>query len=611
MSNYRPAPIQIALAPLALAALQALAQAPGQNPPPQTPDAGQLQRQALPAPAAPAAARERIPGQSVGEPLSADPSLLKVSRVSISGNTVLASAVLLQAFTSGLEQAGGPPSLPGQARLGQLQAGAARVAALYAERGYFLARVVLPSGGLSADGALSLRVLEGQLSRLDVQAPAATDANHQVAALAQDTLAAHGVQTGQPITQAGLEQALMVLAERGLPDITAAFSAGDAVGSTAMALRGTGLATGPRFALGADNHGGRFTGAARAHLDYGQQHLLQVGDNLSARYSASQGGRHASNQAGHTHTLSGSYSLPVGLLGTKLQLNAAALRYEVGGPFAALSASGSGSSWGLLARHPLQLQTNSEWVAEAGLTQRRSSDDTFAGNTASKRSTALQLGINHTRRSALGSTRLVAGVTQGRLSLDGNPAFAAADATTAATAGAFHKLRLDAVHQYDTPNWQWLVRASAQASNRNLDSAEKFALGGASGVRAFASGEGSGDSGQLLSLELRGARLQWAGLQALPSFFYDYGSVQQHNTPWTQALAPGQANRISLGGAGLGLQLVPLAAANASAQLTLAWPTTGNPLASPGPGAAPGAPALGSDGRAHGIRAWLSVRWAL
>ena len=88
---------------------------------------------------------------------------------------------------------------------------------------------------------------------------------------------------------------------------------------------------------------------------------------------------------------------------------------------------------------------------------------------------------------------------------------------------------------------------TGQAASKNLDSAEKFYLGGASGVRAYPTSEAGGAAGQMLNLEL---------LTRLPSQFsligfYDWGQVTTNiNNSFAGAAAP---NRHALKGAGLSL----------------------------------------------------------
>ena len=67
-----------------------------------------------------------------------------------------------------------------------------------------------------------------------------------------------------------------------------------------------------------------------------------------------------------------------------------------------------------------------------------------------------------------------------------------------------------------------LLKASSQISSRNLDSSERFYLGGARGVRAYPQGEASGDEGILGSLELR-YHTSVPGLTV--STYYDAGHV--------------------------------------------------------------------------------------
>ena len=87
--------------------------------------------------------------------------------------------------------------------------------------------------------------------------------------------------------------------------------------------------------------------------------------------------------------------------------------------------------------------------------------------------------------------------------------------------------------------------ARKKVASKNLDSAEKFYLGGASGVRAYPSSEGGGAEGQLASLELRARLPQNFALSA----FYDWGHVTvNRNNGFTGASA---LNAYTLQGAGL------------------------------------------------------------
>jgi len=90
-------------------------------------------------------------------------------------------------------------------------------------------------------------------------------------------------------------------------------------------------------------------------------------------------------------------------------------------------------------------------------------------------------------------------------------------------AGYFHKLRMSLSQEQSLLSDLSVYGAfSGQWTGKNLDSSEKFSLGGASGVRAYGSGEASGSLGRMLNLELR-----WRVSPGLTlTHFYDVGRVR-------------------------------------------------------------------------------------
>ena len=107
------------------------------------------------------------------------------------------------------------------------------------------------------------------------------------------------------------------------------------------------------------------------------------------------------------------------------------------------------------------------------------------------------------------------------------------------------------------------LAVSGQQAGKNLNSSEKFILGGANGVRAYPQGEGNGDEGWLANLELRHNFAQ--SVQGV--LFYDAGSVNINR----HSFAAG-ANTRNLSGAGIGAN-AKLAAVQIKAYL--AWRTGG------------------------------------
>jgi hemolysin activation/secretion protein len=78
--------------------------------------------------------------------------------------------------------------------------------------------------------------------------------------------------------------------------------------------------------------------------------------------------------------------------------------------------------------------------------------------------------------------------------------------------------------QFFNETFSSVIKFNGQLSNSNLDSSQKFYLGGATGVRAYPASEGGGSEGFLMNLELH------KQLPANFSFlgFYDYGFAKQY-----------------------------------------------------------------------------------
>ncbi len=123
------------------------------------------------------------------------------------------------------------------------------------------------------------------------------------------------------------------------------------------------------------------------------------------------------------------------------------------------------------------------------------------------------------------------------------------------------------------------VSLRAQHALQNLDTTEQFRLGGPGGVRAFAPGEGTGDSGAVMNFELRLLPPEeWFGRisrEFVMSAFVDVGLVRYRKEPRITSNPTPQANTDVFSGAGIGLSW---ARPNEYAlRFSLAVPTSGEP----------------------------------
>jgi hemolysin activation/secretion protein len=144
-----------------------------------------------------------------------------------------------------------------------------------------------------------------------------------------------------------------------------------------------------------------------------------------------------------------------------------------------------------------------------------------------------------------GMTSFSGGLTSGQLNLSGSPT-ETMDAASTRTAGSFSKFRYAlSRHQQLGSGVSMFVACTGQWASKNLDSSEKFYLGGVTGIIAYPSSEGGGSLGQMLNLEIR---FQLPDRWNLVGF-YDYGWVQQ-NVSNEYPGAP-KLNHFALKGAGI------------------------------------------------------------
>jgi hemolysin activation/secretion protein len=259
------------------------------------------------------------------------------------------------------------------------------------------------------------------------------------------------------------------------------------------------------------------------------------------------------------------YSQPLGASGLRGQVSYAHTAYMLGKEFASADASGTAKTTTLGLTYPIIRSQSTNLNLSWSLQHKELYDEQGATNTHSEKSSnLLPLSLGFNQRDGL----LGGGITYGSLTwaygqLDLGATVIAQDQATARAQGSFNKLNLDLARIQVLPaSFTLYGRVSGQAPSKNLDSSEKFGLGGAYGVRAYPSGEGFGDRGWLTQIELR------YSLDAFtPYAFYDSGRVTINANPW----AAGTNNR-SLAGGGFGLRYQQ---GSWSMDALLAWRTVG------------------------------------
>ena len=511
---------QCALNPLVAASLLAcLCTAHGQTQTP--PDAGALLResrqQAVPPPALPQVQAPRL--------LRDTGVKVRVQRFEITGASRIDNAALQSRLADLVGQELG---------FAQMQAAADRIAALYRERGLH-ATALLPEQTL-ADGVLRIVVVEGRLGKVRVEST--VPASRRVPQALAERMLRQGQTAGEIIDTQALERATLLANELPGLRVSVLLAAGTAPGETDIIAKidPRPLLTG---AVLLDNHDARATGAAKAGVAVSWASPLGLGDELQLAATANTGKRY----------VRAVYGVPLGATGLRAALNVSSMTYRLVGDFKASGGEGSADTAGVSLLAPLLRSAERNLVLSAAYDRKHLQNGSSAGPLSDKTDGSVTLGMSGDSTDALGGGGALVGsaqLTAGRLDLSGNAADLAADAAGLRHNGSFSKLNANLGRlQRLTGNGNLWLQLAGQVARRNLDSGQKFSLGGASGVRAYPSLEGSGDNGWLATVEYRhrlGDALQLTA-------FYDHGEVTRERNPLPSSPAP---NRYALKGVGVG-----------------------------------------------------------
>ena len=506
----------------------------------QRPDAGTIIEQQRERMGVPAAQAPVLPKAQDNRPaMSASPTLkVTVTAFRITGNTAISQADLLAAVQ---------PSVGKTLDFDGLNEAANAVQRLYRGRGYFLAVAYLPQQQIR-NGMVEIAVLEGTIGNVTLEMAAQ---GRMRESLPRGILNAY-LKPGELITEKGLERPLLLINDLAGVKVNSALGPSKrALGAADVKVKVVDEGNRVDGYVDANNGGNRFTGEFRAGANVNVSGLARWGDLLSVRAFTTDESMNFGRVA---------YVVPVSYYGTRLGLSYTAFDYKLAKDFASLEAHGKGDVSTIYALHPFVRTRNANFLMQGAYETKSLKDyvDSTASVEERKIKTVKLGGIGDFRDGVLGGglNSYSLTYTEGKLQL-GPSGVLLADQnanTGLKTEGRFNKTNVDYRRlQRINNDWNLLLAFSGQLASKNLASAEKFSLGGSEGVRAYPVGEGTGDSGYLVSTELRYLVPKFKVLQGdvTLSAFYDMGNVKANQEP----IATNTKNQHGLAGYGLGLAL--------------------------------------------------------
>jgi hemolysin activation/secretion protein len=491
------------------------------------PDAGQILRDVTPAPSTPRPSPSFQPQAPAPAETTPGGQTVVLRSVQIVGATVLTEAVLLQAMGDVVGQSFDLAGLRGLTM---------RVSNRYREAGYPFARAFIPPQDMK-NGTLRIEVLEGRYGEVKA---------------AGDSALQDGVQrflaplvTGQVIESKLLERVTLLIDD--LPDlaITPLIRPGQTLGMGDLDVRVSRTAP-VSGEVGLDNHGNYYSGEWRARAAVNVNGALTLGDTLSVSGVYSEQALWLANV---------NYSFPVGVYGLRANAGYAHTSYDLGHGFEGNTGTAKVSTLGLT--YPVVRSQQSNLNLNVNVQEKKLFNSRTYGadlETYSLMNTPVMLQFDH--RDGYGGGGITYGSlvwTPGKLNM--------------AEGGVEHFSKINAdVIRLQSLGGQWSVygRVSAQKASRNLNSAEGFSLGGPTGVRAYPTGEASGDEGWLTQIEIR-----YGVGNLTPYAFYDHGRVKVDAQP---SLVSSPSPDKERAGFGAGLRFVQ---GPWSADAALAWRSTG------------------------------------
>lgn len=503
------------------------------------PDAGQLlneQRQIMPS------LPDRLPadgGKEIEKPPLEDQGIkVRVTGFSFSGTRGIATDAELMALVQ--------DAVGKEVGLKELQALTDRITAYLREKGYLLARAYLPKQDVT-DGRIEIAVIVGRIegkSKIDVKEPRRISQN------LLEGIAERAIPEGDVVRLENIERAVKLMGD--LPGISAQASLepGNTPGTSRVVIGVTErpLVTGY---LSGDNYGDRYTGTWRGTGQAAINDPFGLGDQFSVSLT------------GAEHLFQGrvGYALPVGATGLVWSAGYTGLAYKLGEELASLDAKGTGQTFSTGLTYPVMRTRAASIWGGLGFEYLALHDE---ANGATTRDRKLPVGnLNFTGSffdgfGGGGLTSLHLAFYHGNVDLSAPADAKAADDATARSAGNFARANYALARlQRVTKLISLYGSARGQFASQNLDSSQKFILGGPAGVRAYPVGEASGDEGHALTVETRvdlPFSPSWASAQLVG--FYDAGTVRLHKNTWAGSVtnATGR-NDYWLSGAGVGINV--------------------------------------------------------
>ena len=389
------------------------------------------------------------------------------------------------------------------------------ISLLYERKGY-LAQATLPEQNIT-DGIIQVNILEAHFGGT-TYLPMGNGVKPNVRESRVMDIVYPSSKVNGPLDLKRLERGILLANDLPGIGVGANLKPGQEVGHTDVEVQIENRAVFNTSIL-ADNYGSRSTGYERVLVSANLLNPLRLGDDLNATILKTAG----------TEYMRLNYSLPVGNDGLRIGSNATYLEYKViTNEFKSLGPNGHSAGFGLEASYPIYRSRDKNLNLDFDYDVKAFKNNTITEVTSDYFTRILSTSLSGDfvdqwlLDGATNNAKFV--FDHGKNDLKNSPNYAT-DISNSHTHGIFNRAQLSFRRdQFLKNDYTLVIKGSGQFTDHNLDSSQKFYLGGPTGVRAYPSSEGSGSEGYLLNLELK----KDLPFNLTGSIFYDEGYVRQN-----------------------------------------------------------------------------------
>ncbi len=379
-----------------------------------------------------------------------------------------------------------------------LNVAADAVTEFYHDRGYSLARAVIPPQRVE-DGVVTIAVVEGRVGKVLFSGNKSYTDGYLQLRLAQ-------MPPGSLVAADRMERSLLLLNDLPGFKARATLAPGAEFGTSDILVK---VEEKPiAMTMTIDNFGSKETGRKRADAGLEFNNPLGIGDQLTLRGVATEQKLIKFGKLG--------YSLPLNADGMRLAASYSESRYDVAGDFAALGLSGTSRVTEVTVLYPMTRSRGHNETLSFGVKNTQLVQNTFTVETSNTRIPMLSFGYVFNR---IGEDASVSNLsTQIASNLRRN---------TYGTRQDAQRFRLELDGNYLLPldrKWDVYLRGAIAFSPDKLPDSEKYSIGGPGSVRAYRVSELRGDSGAQATLEFRRS-VTLGSMPGSVSFFGDSGRV--------------------------------------------------------------------------------------